>query len=84
MSQFTLSRSRLGPSRDERQAHFEPGDPDTLFADLQEIGHGSFGAVYCAVDARPGAATKGATVAIKKMSYQGRFGMSSRLYIKIN
>ena len=46
---FTLSRG--GPSRDEK-SHFEEGDPDRLFRDLQEIGHGSFGAVYCAVDDR--------------------------------
>ena len=43
--------SRGGPSRDEK-SHFEEGDPDRLFRDLQEIGHGSFGAVYCAVDDR--------------------------------
>jgi len=59
MSNFTLRRDRVGPSRDERATYFEPGDPDTLFTDLQEIGHGSFGAVYCAVDSRQNADTKG-------------------------
>ena len=27
---------------------FEPDDPDRIFDDLREIGHGSFGAVYYA------------------------------------
>ena len=36
MSNFTLRRDRVGPSRDERATYFEPGDPDTLFTDLQE------------------------------------------------
>jgi len=27
---------------------FEPEDPDRIFDDLREIGHGSFGAVYYA------------------------------------
>ena len=27
---------------------FEPDDPDRVFDDLREIGHGSFGAVYYA------------------------------------
>ena len=27
---------------------FEPEDPDRVFDDLREIGHGSFGAVYYA------------------------------------
>ena len=35
MSNFTLRRDRVGPSRDERATYFEPGDPDTLFTDLQ-------------------------------------------------
>jgi serine/threonine protein kinase len=53
--------------------YFETGDPDTFFDDLQEIGHGSFGAVYCAIDNRPASGSnKGQNVAIKKMSYAGR------------
>ena len=53
----TLGR-REGPSKEEK-VFFEKGDPERLFSDLQEIGHGSFGAVYCAVDAREGASTQG-------------------------
>ena len=55
-----------------QQRFFETGDPDTFFADLQEIGHGSFGAVYCAIDQRSASPAKGQNVAIKKMSYAGR------------
>lgn len=68
MSVFTLSR---GPSRDDKE-YFQGGDPDTLFSDLQEIGHGAFGAVYCALDERPNSATRGLNVAVKKMSYSGK------------
>uniref|UniRef100_A0A8C4I4J2 non-specific serine/threonine protein kinase n=1 Tax=Dicentrarchus labrax TaxID=13489 RepID=A0A8C4I4J2_DICLA len=42
-------------------------DPEKLFADLREIGHGSFGAVYFARDVRTNE-----VVAIKKMSYSGK------------
>uniref|UniRef100_H2T860 non-specific serine/threonine protein kinase n=1 Tax=Takifugu rubripes TaxID=31033 RepID=H2T860_TAKRU len=42
-------------------------DPEKLFADLREIGHGSFGAVYFARDVR-----NNEVVAIKKMSYSGK------------
>ncbi|OPJ63105.1 hypothetical protein AV530_004083 [Patagioenas fasciata monilis] len=46
---------------------FRPEDPETLFGDLWEIGHGSFGAVYSARDLRTNE-----LVAIKKMSYGGK------------
>uniref|UniRef100_A0A8V5HGH8 non-specific serine/threonine protein kinase n=1 Tax=Melopsittacus undulatus TaxID=13146 RepID=A0A8V5HGH8_MELUD len=42
-------------------------DPEKLFTDLREIGHGSFGAVYFARDVRTNE-----VVAIKKMSYSGK------------
>uniref|UniRef100_A0A671ME12 non-specific serine/threonine protein kinase n=1 Tax=Sinocyclocheilus anshuiensis TaxID=1608454 RepID=A0A671ME12_9TELE len=42
-------------------------DPEKLFSDLREIGHGSFGAVYFARDVRTSE-----VVAIKKMSYNGK------------
>uniref|UniRef100_A0A672RK40 non-specific serine/threonine protein kinase n=1 Tax=Sinocyclocheilus grahami TaxID=75366 RepID=A0A672RK40_SINGR len=42
-------------------------DPEKLFSDLREIGHGSFGAVYFARDVRTLE-----VVAIKKMSYSGK------------
>ncbi|XP_001343838.1 serine/threonine-protein kinase TAO1 [Danio rerio] len=42
-------------------------DPERLFSDLREIGHGSFGAVYFARDVRTSE-----VVAIKKMSYSGK------------
>ncbi|XP_068990705.1 serine/threonine-protein kinase Tao isoform X3 [Neodiprion pinetum] len=46
---------------------FEKNDPEKIFEDLREIGHGSFGAVYyarCLVTRE--------IVAIKKMSYLGK------------
>jgi len=46
---------------------FEAEDPDKLFDDLREIGHGSFGAVYYA---RNNITSE--VVAIKKMSYGGK------------
>ena len=46
---------------------FESEDPDRLFDDLREIGHGSFGAVYYA---RNNVTSE--VVAIKKMSYGGK------------
>uniref|UniRef100_A0A8C9T5W5 non-specific serine/threonine protein kinase n=1 Tax=Scleropages formosus TaxID=113540 RepID=A0A8C9T5W5_SCLFO len=46
---------------------FYRDDPEKLFTDLREIGHGSFGAVYFARDVR-----NNEVVAIKKMSYSGK------------
>ncbi|KAK8381985.1 hypothetical protein O3P69_015170 [Scylla paramamosain] len=46
---------------------FEREDPERLFDDLREIGHGSFGAVYYARHV-----AKKEVVAIKKMSYNGK------------
>lgn len=46
---------------------FSHDDPDKIFGDLREIGHGSFGAVYFARNV----VTK-EVVAIKKMSYHGK------------
>uniref|UniRef100_A0AAQ5Y0V3 non-specific serine/threonine protein kinase n=1 Tax=Amphiprion ocellaris TaxID=80972 RepID=A0AAQ5Y0V3_AMPOC len=46
---------------------FSREDPEKLFTDLREIGHGSFGAVYFAHDIRTNE-----VVAIKKMSYSGK------------
>ncbi|ESO07884.1 hypothetical protein HELRODRAFT_169582 [Helobdella robusta] len=45
---------------------FSSEDPDKIFTDLLEIGHGSFGAVYYAKHA-----IKNEVVAIKKMCFQG-------------
>nr|XP_033813171.1 serine/threonine-protein kinase TAO3 isoform X1 [Geotrypetes seraphini]XP_033813173.1 serine/threonine-protein kinase TAO3 isoform X1 [Geotrypetes seraphini]XP_033813174.1 serine/threonine-protein kinase TAO3 isoform X1 [Geotrypetes seraphini]XP_033813175.1 serine/threonine-protein kinase TAO3 isoform X1 [Geotrypetes seraphini]XP_033813176.1 serine/threonine-protein kinase TAO3 isoform X1 [Geotrypetes seraphini] len=42
-------------------------DPEELFVDLHEIGHGSFGAVYFATNA-----STNEVVAVKKMSYNGK------------
>jgi len=49
---------------------FDREDPDRIFEDLREIGHGSFGAVYFARNKE----TK-EIVAIKKMSYMGKQSM---------
>jgi len=46
---------------------FEQEDPEKIFEDLREIGHGSFGAVYYARHT-----VTSEVVAIKKMSYNGK------------
>ncbi|KAJ8276055.1 hypothetical protein COCON_G00078070 [Conger conger] len=62
------STSRAGSLKDPEIADlFFKDDPEKLFSDLREIGHGSFGAVYFARDIRT---TE--VVAIKKMSYSGK------------
>ncbi|KAI3354162.1 hypothetical protein L3Q82_018700, partial [Scortum barcoo] len=59
---------RAGSLKDPEIADlFFKEDPEKLFADLREIGHGSFGAVYFARDVRTNE-----VVAIKKMSYSGK------------
>uniref|UniRef100_A0A673NMR0 non-specific serine/threonine protein kinase n=1 Tax=Sinocyclocheilus rhinocerous TaxID=307959 RepID=A0A673NMR0_9TELE len=60
--------SRAGSLKDAEIAElFFKEDPEKLFTDLREIGHGSFGAVYFARDVRTAE-----VVAIKKMSYSGK------------
>ncbi|TMS07132.1 Serine/threonine-protein kinase TAO1 [Larimichthys crocea] len=60
--------SRAGSLKDPEIADlFFKEDPEKLYADLREIGHGSFGAVYFARDVRTNE-----VVAIKKMSYSGK------------
>ncbi|XP_049581231.1 serine/threonine-protein kinase TAO1 [Syngnathus scovelli] len=60
--------SRTGSLKDPEIAElFFKEDPEKLFSDLREIGHGSFGAVYFAQDVRTNE-----VVAIKKMSYSGK------------
>ncbi|XP_029964101.1 serine/threonine-protein kinase TAO1-like isoform X2 [Salarias fasciatus] len=60
--------NRAGSLKDPEIAElFFKEDPEKLFTDLREIGHGSFGAVYFAQDARTNE-----VVAIKKMSYSGK------------
>ncbi|EHA97688.1 Serine/threonine-protein kinase TAO3 [Heterocephalus glaber] len=46
---------------------FYKDDPEEVFIDLHEIGHGSFGAVYFATNAHTNE-----VVAVKKMSYNGK------------
>ncbi|XP_051535881.1 serine/threonine-protein kinase TAO1-B-like isoform X2 [Myxocyprinus asiaticus] len=59
---------RTGSLKDPDIAElFFKEDPEKLFSDLREIGHGSFGAVYFARDVRTSE-----VVAIKKMSYSGK------------
>uniref|UniRef100_A0A8C3V1Y0 non-specific serine/threonine protein kinase n=1 Tax=Catharus ustulatus TaxID=91951 RepID=A0A8C3V1Y0_CATUS len=57
----------LGLRDPEISELFLKEDPEKIFGDLQEIGHGSFGAVFSARDLR-----SQELVAIKKMSYRGR------------
>ncbi|XP_072792518.1 serine/threonine-protein kinase TAO2 isoform X5 [Taeniopygia guttata] len=60
--------SRPGNLRDPEIAElFLKDDPEKVFGELREIGHGSFGAVFSARDLR-----SQELVAIKKMSYRGR------------
>ncbi|XP_043114330.1 serine/threonine-protein kinase TAO1-A isoform X2 [Puntigrus tetrazona] len=60
--------ARAGSLKDPEIADlFFKEDPEKLFSDLREIGHGSFGAVYFARDVRTSE-----VVAIKKMSYSGK------------
>ncbi|XP_070963116.1 serine/threonine-protein kinase TAO2 isoform X1 [Oncorhynchus clarkii lewisi] len=62
------SSVRAGSLKDPEVAElFYRDDPEKLFTDLREIGHGSFGAVYFAHDIRTNE-----VVAIKKMSYGGK------------
>ncbi|XP_037366981.1 serine/threonine-protein kinase TAO3 isoform X1 [Talpa occidentalis] len=59
---------RKGVPKDPEIADlFYKDDPEELFIGLHEIGHGSFGAVYFATNARTNE-----VVAIKKMSYSGK------------
>lgn len=51
----------------EFTALFTPGDPEVIFSDLKEIGHGSFGNVYFARQVE-----NNDIVAIKKMAYSGK------------
>uniref|UniRef100_A0A3Q3L1P6 non-specific serine/threonine protein kinase n=1 Tax=Labrus bergylta TaxID=56723 RepID=A0A3Q3L1P6_9LABR len=62
------SSVRAGSLKDPEVAElFFKEDPEKLYSDLREIGHGSFGAVYFARDVRTNE-----VVAIKKMSYSGK------------
>ncbi|XP_078083114.1 serine/threonine-protein kinase TAO3 isoform X2 [Mustelus asterias] len=62
------SSTRKGAARDPDVSElFFKEDPEELFVDLHEIGHGSFGAVYFARNARTSE-----VVAVKKMSYSGK------------
>uniref|UniRef100_A0A8C2XA07 non-specific serine/threonine protein kinase n=1 Tax=Cyclopterus lumpus TaxID=8103 RepID=A0A8C2XA07_CYCLU len=58
---------RWGLKDPETAELFFKEDPEKLYSDLREIGHGSFGAVYFARDVRTNE-----VVAIKKMSYSGK------------
>ncbi|KAI0220730.1 Serine/threonine-protein kinase TAO1 [Lamellibrachia satsuma] len=62
--QFALTGNIKDP---EVAGLFSTEDPEKLFTDLREIGHGNFGAVYYARHA-----TTKEIVAIKKMSYSGK------------
>ncbi|XP_077376738.1 serine/threonine-protein kinase TAO3 isoform X2 [Festucalex cinctus] len=62
------SSTRKGAPKDPELAQlFFKDDPDDVFCDLHEIGHGSFGAVYFARNSY-----SNEVVAIKKMSYNGK------------
>uniref|UniRef100_H3DDU8 Serine/threonine-protein kinase TAO3 n=1 Tax=Tetraodon nigroviridis TaxID=99883 RepID=H3DDU8_TETNG len=62
------SSTRKGAPKDPEVADlFFKDDPEDVFCDLHEIGHGSFGAVYFARNSY-----SNEVVAIKKMSYNGK------------
>ncbi|VDO94828.1 unnamed protein product [Soboliphyme baturini] len=64
----SVNHSKPGSLRDPEVAGlFVTDDPENRFTDLREIGHGSFGAVYFAMDE-----VTRECVAIKKMSYGGK------------
>lgn len=64
----TPATMRKGVLKDPEIADlFFKDDPEELFIDLHEIGHGSFGAVYFATNAHTNE-----VVAVKKMSYSGK------------
>ena len=68
LAQCIYRLRRPGSLKDPDVAQlFESEDPDRLFDDLREIGHGSFGAVYYARNN-----ITHEVVAIKKMSYGGK------------
>ncbi|XP_018424600.1 PREDICTED: serine/threonine-protein kinase TAO3 [Nanorana parkeri] len=69
MTEVTIpSKMRKGLLKDPDIADlFCKDDPEILFVDLHEIGHGSFGAVYFATNS-----TTNEVVAVKKMSYSGK------------
>ncbi|KAM5192460.1 serine/threonine-protein kinase TAO3 isoform 2-T3 [Mantella aurantiaca] len=69
MSEITIpSKSRKGLLKDPDILDlFCKEDPERIFLDLHEIGHGSFGAVYFATNS-----TTNEVVAVKKMSYSGK------------
>ncbi|XP_075913905.1 serine/threonine-protein kinase TAO1-B-like, partial [Petromyzon marinus] len=60
-------RSSASGSPADPSELFQRDNPEALFSDLREIGHGSFGAVYFARNVRTSE-----VVAIKKMSYSGK------------
>uniref|UniRef100_A0A4W6EBF3 Serine/threonine-protein kinase TAO3 n=1 Tax=Lates calcarifer TaxID=8187 RepID=A0A4W6EBF3_LATCA len=63
-----VSRMRTRVPKDPELADlFFKDDPEDVFCDLHEIGHGSFGAVYFARNSY-----SNEVVAIKKMSYNGK------------
>uniref|UniRef100_A0A8C4QTE5 non-specific serine/threonine protein kinase n=1 Tax=Eptatretus burgeri TaxID=7764 RepID=A0A8C4QTE5_EPTBU len=63
-----MPSGRAGSLKEQEVAElFQHEDPDNIFGDLKEIGHGSFGAVYFARDLR-----NNEVVAIKKMSFSGK------------
>ncbi|XP_078741501.1 serine/threonine-protein kinase TAO1-A-like, partial [Lampetra fluviatilis] len=62
----TVRGSAPGSAADSPEL-FQRDNPETLFSDLREIGHGSFGAVYFARNVQTSE-----VVAIKKMSYSGK------------
>uniref|UniRef100_A0A7N8XDG3 Serine/threonine-protein kinase TAO3 n=1 Tax=Mastacembelus armatus TaxID=205130 RepID=A0A7N8XDG3_9TELE len=61
------STRKGGPKDPELADLFFKDDPEDVFCDLHEIGHGSFGAVYFARNSY-----SNEVVAIKKMSYNGK------------
>ncbi|XP_077457087.1 serine/threonine-protein kinase TAO3-like [Stigmatopora argus] len=61
------STRKGGPKDPELAELFFQDDPEDIFCDLHEIGHGSFGAVYFARNSY-----SNEVVAIKKMSYNGK------------
>ena len=62
-----MPNPKVGVKNPEYAGLFSDIDPEKIFFDLREIGHGSFGAVFFA---RNSQTSEG--VAIKKMSFSGK------------
>ena len=73
----SISDFSVGNIKDPEVASlFDKEDPEKIYTDLREIGHGSFGAVYYARNV-----VCNQVVAIKKMSFTGKQSAEVRIVL---